>query len=156
MLQYFSEESRGNIADRRLLVNPDGPQIQTEFCCLSRGYVSDTSQDPVSEPFLTRPPLVISPLQFCQTAVVCYDWFVLCLIARPPLQIVAVNDIFSYLGGKRIRSASEILSSRKRGLKVCRDETRVIFGFFFEFFRTIVRIEFKYSWEQLRSADVLP
>ena len=33
----FSKEPTGNIARRRLLVNPYGPEIQTELCCCSRG-----------------------------------------------------------------------------------------------------------------------
>ena len=37
----FSEESTGNIAKRRLLVNPYGPEMQTEFCWLSRGKPPD-------------------------------------------------------------------------------------------------------------------
>ena len=31
------EERTGNTAKRGLLVNPYGPEIQTEFCCFSRG-----------------------------------------------------------------------------------------------------------------------
>ena len=33
----ISEQRTGNIAKRRLLVNPYGPEVQTEFCCFSTG-----------------------------------------------------------------------------------------------------------------------
>ena len=35
-LPLFSEKLAGNIAQRKLLLNPYGPEIQTEFCDLSR------------------------------------------------------------------------------------------------------------------------
>ena len=37
---FLSEKRTGNIAKRRLLVNPYGPEIRPEFCCEVLGEVS--------------------------------------------------------------------------------------------------------------------